>query len=46
VLAQKLRALKADLRKWNVEVFGDVRKRKKEMEEGLNELDLVAEGEI
>jgi hypothetical protein len=40
VLAQKLRALK----KWNEEVHGDVGQRKKEMIEGLSELDLVAEG--
>ncbi|GLT55575.1 hypothetical protein SLA2020_286860 [Shorea laevis] len=44
VLAQKLRALKIDLKKWNEEVFGDVGQRKKEMIEGLSELDLVAEG--
>jgi predicted translin family RNA/ssDNA-binding protein len=35
VLAQKLKALKTDLKKWNEEVFGDVGKRKREMVEGL-----------
>jgi hypothetical protein len=43
VLAQKLKALKSDLKKWNEEVFGNVGKRKKEMVEGLCELDLIAE---
>jgi hypothetical protein len=36
VLAQKLKALKVDSKKWNVEVFGDVRKRK-EMEVGIGD---------
>jgi hypothetical protein len=39
----KLKALKGDLKKWNVEVFGDVGKRKKELEEELRELDLIVE---
>jgi hypothetical protein len=43
VFAQKLKASKVDLKKWNEEVFGDVRKWKKEMEEGHCELDLIAE---
>jgi hypothetical protein len=43
VLAQKLKALKADLKKWNEEVFGDVGKRKREMVESLCALDLLAE---
>jgi len=37
VLANKLKALKADLKKWNAEVFGDVGK-KKELLEGIKEL--------
>jgi hypothetical protein len=40
VLAQKLKALKSDLKKRN-EVFRNVGKRKKEMVEGLYELDLI-----
>jgi hypothetical protein len=43
VLAQKLKALKADLKKCNEEIFGDVGKRKREMVEGLCALDLLAE---
>jgi hypothetical protein len=43
VLAQKLKALEGDLKKWNVEVLGDIRKRKKEVEEGLSELDRIEE---
>jgi hypothetical protein len=43
VLAQKLKALKADLKKWNEEVFGDVGKRKWEIMESLCALDLLAE---
>jgi hypothetical protein len=43
VLAQKLKALEGDLKKWNVEVFGDIRKQKKEVEEGLSELDRIEE---
>jgi hypothetical protein len=43
VLAQKLKALNADLKKWNEEVFGNVGKQKKEMAEGLCELELTAE---
>jgi hypothetical protein len=43
VLANKLKALKADLKKWNEEVFGDVGKKKNELLEGIRELDLVKE---
>jgi hypothetical protein len=39
VLANKLKALKADLKKWNAEVFSDVGKRKKELLEGIKELE-------
>jgi hypothetical protein len=42
VLAQKLKALNADLKKWN-EVFGNVGKQKKEMAEGFCELELTVE---
>jgi hypothetical protein len=41
VLARKLKALKGDLKKWNVEVF--IGKRKKELEEDLGELDRIIE---
>jgi uncharacterized protein YydD (DUF2326 family) len=43
VLANKLKALKADLKKWNEEVFGDVGKKKNELLEGIQELDLIEE---
>jgi hypothetical protein len=43
VLAKKLKALKADLKKWNEEVFGDLRKKKKELLEGIRELELIEE---
>jgi translation elongation factor EF-G len=39
VLANKLKVLKADLKKWNAEVFGDVGKMKKELLEGIKELE-------
>jgi hypothetical protein len=42
-MACKLKALKGDLKKWNVEVFGDVGKRKKELEEELGVLDRIVE---
>jgi hypothetical protein len=35
VLTNNLKALKANLKKWNEEVFGDVRKKKKELLEGI-----------
>jgi hypothetical protein len=44
VLASKLKALKADLKKWNEVVFGDVGKKKKEMLEGIRDLDIIAKG--
>jgi hypothetical protein len=43
VLANKLKALKANLKKWNVEVFGDVGKKKKELLEGIKELECIEE---
>jgi hypothetical protein len=43
VMARKLKALKVDLKKWNVEVFRDTEKRKKELEEELGELDRIVE---
>jgi len=43
VLANKLKALKTDLKKWNEAVFGDVGKKKNELLEGIRELDLVKE---
>jgi hypothetical protein len=44
VLAHKLRALKMDLKEWNEEIFGDVGKRKKELMDGIRELDIIVEG--
>jgi hypothetical protein len=43
ILGNKLKALKTDLKKWNEEVFGEVGKKKKELLEGIRELDLVEE---
>jgi hypothetical protein len=43
VLVDKLKALKTDLKKWNDEVFDDVRKKKNELLEGIRELDLIEE---
>ena len=39
ILAQKLKALKADLKKWNKEVFGDLAFRKKNLLTELMGLD-------
>jgi hypothetical protein len=43
VLANKLKALKADLEQWNEEVFGDIGKKKKELLEGIRELEVIEE---
>jgi uncharacterized protein YydD (DUF2326 family) len=43
-LANKLKALKVDLKKWNAEVFGDVGK-KEELLEGIRELECIDEGQ-
>jgi hypothetical protein len=43
ILANKFKALKTDLKKWIEEVFGDTGKKKKELLEGIQELDLVEE---
>ena len=43
VLASKLKSLKMDLKKWNEEAFGDIRRKKKELLEGIQELDVLAE---
>jgi hypothetical protein len=43
VLASKLKALKVDLKIWNAEVFGDVGKKKKELLEGIKELECFEE---
>jgi hypothetical protein len=40
MLACKLRALK----KWNEEIFDDVGKRKKELVDGISELEIIVEG--
>jgi hypothetical protein len=43
VLASKLKALKVDLKIWNAKVFGDVGKKKKELLEGIKELECFEE---
>jgi hypothetical protein len=43
VLAQKLKALKVDLKRWNEQVFGNVEFRKKALLEELNALDCLEE---
>jgi len=43
ILANKLKALKSDLKKWNEEVFGDIGKKKKELLDGIRELELIEE---
>ena len=44
VLANKLKALKTDLKKWNIESFGNVTVKKNQLWLDLAELDKVAEG--
>jgi hypothetical protein len=43
VLAQKLKLLKNDLKKWNVEVFGDVNKKKNDLLLQIQDLDRFEE---
>jgi hypothetical protein len=43
ILARKLRALKLDLKKWNVEVFGNAQNRRRQAMFDLNVLDVEAE---
>lgn len=43
-MANKLKALKVDLKKWNEEVFSDVGKKKEELMEGIRDLDCIDEG--
>ena len=43
VLANKLKALKADLKKWNVESFGNVTVKQNQLWHELAKLDRVAE---
>lgn len=40
----KLKALKSNLKKWNEEVFSNVRKKKNDLMDGIRELDFIAEG--
>jgi hypothetical protein len=42
-LANKLKTQEADLKKWSDEVFGDVGKKKNELLEGIQELDVIEE---
>jgi hypothetical protein len=44
VLAKKLRALKWEIKRWNLEEFRDVRERNKTSEEELKSLDRIEEG--
>ena len=43
VLVQKLKLLKNDLKRWNVEVFGDVNKKKNDLLLQIQDLDRVEE---
>jgi len=45
-LASKLKALKAHLKKWNEDIFGNVGKWKKDLMDGIRVLDVIAEGRI
>jgi fructose-1,6-bisphosphatase/sedoheptulose 1,7-bisphosphatase-like protein len=45
VLTKKLKALKADLKKWNEVVFGDVGKKEEELLEGIKELQGLEESQ-
>jgi hypothetical protein len=40
----QLKALKKDLKKWNYEIFSNVGKRKKDLVDGIRELDIIAKG--
>jgi hypothetical protein len=40
-----LKALKSDLSKWNVEMFGNVGKKNKDLMDGNRELDFTVEGQ-
>jgi hypothetical protein len=42
-LANKLKTLKVNLKEWSDEVFGDVGKKKNELLEGIQELDVIEE---
>ena len=46
ILAKKLRALKADLKKWNVEVFGNVLFKKNALLNELHVLKSLAENRV
>ena len=43
VLVHKLKSLKADLRRWNKEVFGDVNVRKNDLMAQIQDLDMIEE---
>jgi hypothetical protein len=43
VLAKKLKALKWEIKRWNVEEFGDVREKNKASREELKVLDRIEE---
>ena len=46
MLVQKLKLLKLDLKRWNVEVFGDVNAKKNEVLSRIQDLDMVEEQRI
>jgi len=43
VVAKKLKAIKAEIRKWNREVFGDIKIRKYNLMDSINQLDVKEE---
>jgi hypothetical protein len=43
ILVNELKALKTDLKEWNVEVFGDIGKKKKELLKGIRKLGVIEE---
>jgi hypothetical protein len=45
VLACKLKSLNSNLKRWNEEMLGNVGKKKKELMEGIRELDVISEGQ-
>jgi hypothetical protein len=46
VLACKLKALKADLKKWNEDVFGYVGKKRKDPMDSIREIYFIVEGRV
>jgi hypothetical protein len=46
ILACKQKALKADMKKSNKEVFGNLGKKKKDLMDGFRKLDFIAKGQV